>query len=479
LRSAKELATFAAFVALAGCSFAPAYHPPSTPTPPAYKEVSAPPPAGWLVAEPGDAAERGTWWRSFGDATLDDLETRVERASPTLAAALARYDAARAQVRAAGADLYPTPSIGASAERDRVSARRPLSNGAAATYKDFIVGGSIDYELDLWGRVRNEVKATRAEAQASAADLADVRLSLQAQLADTYFRLRGLDAEAALLRQTIDAYARAESLTRTRHRGGLANGMDVGRAETVLASARAELSAIANQRAAAEHRIAALVGENATAFTLAPAVLALTPPEIPAGVPSALLQRRPDIAEAERRIYAANARIGVARAAFFPSLTLGVGGGFNAAHGALLSTPATFWALGPAQALLTLFDGGRRRAQVAISRAHYEEVAADYRAIVLAAFQQVEDGLAAQRLLAQESEDRHAAADAARRTESLALTRYRDGASDYLEVVTAQTAALDAERAALAVDTQRMQAAVALVRALGGRAEENATRKSA
>ncbi|WCT72395.1 efflux transporter outer membrane subunit [Sphingomonas naphthae] len=455
-------------LALAGCSMAPHYAAPVTAAPAAYKGDGATVATGWIEASPQDGAVRGAWWSRFRDPVLDDLEARIEAASPTLAAALARYDAARAQVRGEAADLFPQIGVGASIERERLSARRPLAQNGAAKYTDRVIAGTADYEVDLWGRVRNSVAAARADAAASKADLANVRLSLQAQLADAYFRLRGLDATRQLLERSVSAFTRAHDLTVTRHDGGIANGLDVNRAATLLSAARAQISSVEADRVATENEIAALVGAVASDFRIAPAILPLTPPLVPAEAPSALIQRRPDVAEAERRIAAANARIGVARAAWFPQVTLGAGGGWNSTAGALISTPASFWALGPAQALLALFDGGRRAANVRISRAQYDEAAADYRRTVLAAFAEVEDSIAAARLLAQQSVDQREAAAAASRTEQLALTRYRDGASDYLDVVTAQTAALDSERAALAVQTQRMRAAVALVRALGG-----------
>jgi multidrug efflux system outer membrane protein len=449
---------------LAGCSMAPNYAPPTIAAPAAYKEA----PDGWTVATPLDQAPRDFWWGMFGDPVLDELEARIEGASPTLAAAVARYDAARAAAGEAAADLYPTVSAGADLTRERTSARRPGAN-ASSRFTDATVGASLAYELDLWGRVRNSVRAARADAEANAADLAAVRLSLQASLADTYFRLRGLDAEAALLRATVDAYGKALELTQARHEGGAASGLDVNRAQTLLSSARAQISSVANRRAATEHEIAALVGAVPSTFAIAPTGAGIgAPPPVPAEAPAVLVQRRPDVAAAERRIAAANARIGVARAAFFPDLTLGLAGGFESSHGNLLSAPAGFWALGPLSAALDLFDGGRRRARVRISRAQYDEAAANYREAALTAFREVEDNLAAQRLLATEGADQSAAAAAADRTSDLALTRYREGAADYLEVVTAQTAALDAEREAIAVQTQRMQTAVALVRALGG-----------
>jgi multidrug efflux system outer membrane protein len=456
--------SFGLALLLAGCSMAPDYGPPAIAAPAAYKEA----PAGWTAATPLDEAPRDIWWAMFRDPVLDELEGRIEGASPTLAAAVARYDAARAAAGEAAADLYPTVTASADVTRERTSARRPGAT-TAGRFTDTTAGAALAYEIDLWGRVRNSVRAARAEADASGADLAAVRLSLQASLADAYFRLRGLDAEAALLHATVDAYARALELTEARHDGGAASGLDVNRAQTLLSDARAQISAVANRRAATEHEIAALVGTTPSALSIAPiGGSTSTPPPIPAEAPAALVQRRPDVAAAERRIAAANARVGVARAAFFPDLTLGLAGGFESSHGSLLDAPAGFWALGPLSAALDLFDGGRRKARVRISRAEYDEAAANYREAALTAFREVEDGLAASRLLAAQATDQNAAAAAAERTSDLALIRYREGAADYLEVVTAQTSALDAERAAIAVRTQRMQTAVALVRALGG-----------
>ena len=454
---------FLLLVGLTGCSMAPDYRPPATPVPRDFKELE-----GWTAATPMDQAPRGQWWEAFGDPVLNDLEARAEQASPTLAAALARYDQAKASAGIERADLFPQVNAGGDASRQRLSGNRFSGNGVAPVYDDFSVGATLDYELDLWGRIRNSVKAARADAQASEADLASARLSLQAAVADAYARLRGLDAEAELLRQTVDAFGKAYRLTTTRHDGGIASGIDVNRAKTVLDNAQAQISAVANERAATEHEIAALVGAIASDFSIPVRVQPLRAPELPVGAPSQLLQRRPDIAAAERRIFAANARIGVARAAFFPTLTLGLAGGYQASHGELFSKPSSFWGLGPASAVLALFDGGRRRAGVRMSRAEYEEMTADYRETVLDAFRQVEDALAANRHLADQAVSQRGAATAAGRTSELALTRYRDGASDYLEVVTAQTDALEAQRALLAVQTQRMRASVALVKALGG-----------
>ena len=448
---------------LGACSMAPAYHPPQTAAPPAYKEV-----AGWTEATPLDGAPRTAWWEAFGDPVLNDLEIRAEKASPTLAAALARYDQALAAARVERADLFPTIAAGADASRQRVSGTRFGGDGSARTYNDFSVGGALDYELDLWGRIRNSVAAARADAEASEADLASARLSLQAAVADAYARLRGLDAQADLLRQTVEAFGKAYDLTVRRHEGGIASGIDVNRALTVLGNARAQISAIAAERAATEHEIAALVGELASDFSIAPDVQPLKAPALPAGTPSEMLQRRPDIAAAERRMAAANARIGVARAALFPTLTLGGGAGFETTHDHLLQTPSSFWGLGPLSAVLTLFDGGRRKSQIQMSRAEYEELAAGYRDTVLGAFRQAEDAIATNRLLAVQAADQRVAAEAAARTRALALTRYRNGASDYLEVVIAQTDALATQRALLALETQRMRGGVSMVKAIGG-----------
>ena len=458
---------------LAGCSLAPTYRVPATPAPAAYKEA-----AGWSPARPADDQARGAWWIVFGDTLLDGLEQRIEAGNPSLAAAVARRDAAQAAIGQARADLFPQAGVSANAGKSQLAGDRPQGNGRNVTYDSYVLGGSIAYELDLFGRLRNTLAATRADEAASEGDLASTRLALQASLADAYFRLRGLDEQAALLRQTVAAYSHAYDLTDTRHQGGIVSGLDVSRSQTILASARAQLSAVANARAAVEHAIAILVGDAPAGFAIAPVDTQSEPPPIPADAPSELLQRRPDIAAAERRVAAANARVGMARAALYPSLTLGLSGGFQTtdAGGALFDSTGAFWALGPLAAALPLFDGGRRRAGVTRARANFDEAAANYRATVLTGFREVEDQLAAQRELAAQEASQRAAAAAAARTEDLALSRYKDGASTYLDVVTAQTAALDAERSAISVRTQRLQAAVALVRALGGGAETGAAR---
>jgi len=451
---------------LAACSLAPAYRPPQVAVPAAYKEA---PPAGWAEAVPADATPRGAWWLAYGDPVLNDLEARADAASPTLAAALARYDAARAQAGIAAAALVPEVDGGATVAHDRVSAHAPGNYLQRSTISNpAVLDASLTYEIDLWGRVRNSVAQARANATASAQDLASARLSLQAAVADSYVQLRGLDAQLDLLRGTVAAYEKAYRLTVTRHNGGIGAGMDVSRAKTTLDNAKAQVWDFTNQRAVVEHELAALTGAVASSFTLAPGRLPAAVPAFAPGVPSALLQRRPDVAAAERRVYAANAGIGVARAALFPTVTLGLGAGWQGRAGDLINAPNGFWSLGPAALSMPFFDGGRRLAGVRLSRAQYDEIAADYRATVLAAFQQVEDGLAGMTNLASDATNQRDAATAAERTRDLAMIRYRDGATDYLEVVTAQTAALGAEQQAITVETNRMRSSILLVKALGG-----------
>jgi len=447
---------------LAGCSLAPDYQRPAIAAPASYKEIGPWQPAGTAVLP------AGTWWQAFNDPALDALEEKIEAGNFDLAAASARYQEALGAVRQARGDLFPQVGVAAGAERDRLSAARPLGQGRSATYNDVTLGASATWELDLFGRVRNEIAAGTANAKAAAFDVDGIRLGLQAQLAATYFDLRGLDARIVLLRQTVDSYQRAFDLTDTRHSGGIASGIDVSRAQNLLSTAKAELSAVAISRQQDEHAIAILIGEAPSGFSIPVADQQMVPPAIPVGVPSTLLERRPDIAAAERRVAAANAQIGVARAALFPTISLGGVGGFEATNGNLLSAPNAFWALGPLQAALSIFDGGRRAAGVKIARAQYDEAAANYRETVLTAFREVEDDLAAERFLVTQQKDQDDATRAAEKTRDLALTRYRDGAADYLEVTTAQTAALDAERALLEIRTRQLSTAVDLARAIGG-----------
>jgi NodT family efflux transporter outer membrane factor (OMF) lipoprotein len=448
---------------LAGCSLAPKYTPQTLETPPSYKELGP-----WTPASPDDSTPRGEWWSVYGDPVLDGLERRIETGNPDLALALARYDEARALAAQARAALVPELDANGSVTSNRQSQNRPLRIGGVNQYDNDIVTGTVSYELDLWGRVRNLVAQGKAQAQASQADAASVRLSLEAQLADAYLNLRGLDAQGQLLADTTEAFTRALKLTQAQHDGGAVAGLDVARAETQLQTARAEQIDVAASRALLEHEIAALVGETASSFSLTSVTQLPDPPRVPVAAPSLLLQRRPDIAAAERRAAAANAGIGVARAAYFPTITLGGSGGFESAGGVnLLDAANSWWTLGPSAAL-TLFDGGRRKAVVRQARDQFNEASATYRSTVLAAFQQVEDNLALCNKLADEAREEDAAVQAARRTESLSLIQYKMGAVTYLDVVTAQTADLDAQRAALTIATRRLQASVDLVRAMGG-----------
>jgi NodT family efflux transporter outer membrane factor (OMF) lipoprotein len=462
VRLKPAIAMFAAV--LGGCSLAPAYSPPKVATPAAYKETGP-----WQTSAPADQLPRGAWWQVFHDASLDALEQQAAAANPSLTAALAHYDVERAILAQARSSLFPDIFMGGSETRNRQSDNRPLRGGGQPdVYNADTLGVGADYEVDLWGDVRNRVDAGTAETQAAAADLQDVRLSLQAQLAAAYISLRGLDAQAKLLADTVDIYAKALQLVQFRHSGGIASGLDVDRAEDQLESAKAEALDVAGQRALYEHAIAALVGQSASAFSLAPSTAQINIPHLPAGVPSTLLQRRPDIAAAERRAAAANALIGVARASFFPVIDIDATGGYqNTAVDQWLTSPNKYWSIGPSF-LLNLFDAGYREAEVGQAKAQFVEASADYRVLILTAFREVEDNLVLLNDLSEEAVEQQAAIDAADQTRSLSLDRYREGTDNYLDVVTAQAEALQAESRGLNLTTRRLQASVGLIRAIGG-----------
>jgi len=460
---------------LSACSLAPTLKTPVVPAADAYKEIGP-----WTQAQPADRLPRDSWWALYGNTELDDLEKRLIAGNPTLAAALANYAQARALADQARAGLFPTLGLNASAQRNRESLNAPLRGPTTPTYYNSnTLGGSVSYELDLWGQIRNEVAAGEANAAASAADLENARLSLIAQLVQDYIQLRSLDRDSAILDETVKAYARALQLTEQRHDAGIAPGLDVAQAQTQLNAALSQAAQTLAQRALMEHAIAALLGVSASTFSINPAIVAIQLPQIPSGVPSTLLERRPDIAGAQRRMMAANANIGVARAAYFPTLTLGGQGGFQStSFSNWLSAPSSFWAIGP-NALLSVFDGGLRRAQVAQARADFDASAANYRGTVVGAFQQVEDSLASLNHFHDASVDEKAAVDAAQRTLHFSLALYKQGATDYLTVVTSQTALLQTQLEALNLDTVQLTASVDLIRALGGGWEDPAQASSA
>jgi NodT family efflux transporter outer membrane factor (OMF) lipoprotein len=459
---------------LGACSLTPPLKTPVVPTAPAYKEMGA-----WTQAQPADRLARDSWWTLYDNAELDELQKRLIAGNPTLAAALANYAQALALSDQARAGLFPTLGAGADVERARESLNDPLRGPTTPTYYNAnTLGGSVSYELDLWGRIRNEVAAGEANAAAAAADLENARLSLIAQLVDDYVQLRSLDRDSAILDETVKAYMRALSITRERHDAGIAPGLDVSQAQTQLDTARSQAAQTLAQRALMEHAIAALLGVSASTFSIEPETVAIKLPQIPTGVPSTLLERRPDIAGAQRRMIAANANIGVARAAYFPTLSLGAQGGFQSNEFSnLLSAPSSFWAIG-ANAMLSVFDGGLRRAQVAESRAEFDASAANYRGTVVTAFQQVEDSLATLNHYHDAAVEEKAAVDAAQRTLDLSMALYVKGATDYLTVVTSQTAVLQTQLEALNLDTLQLRASVDLIRALGGGWEDSATART-
>ncbi|MDD5175871.1 MAG: efflux transporter outer membrane subunit [Sterolibacterium sp.] len=451
---------------LGACSFAPPLKIPDVPAAAGYKET-----APWTTALPADDLPRDAWWTLYHDADLNALQKRLIANSPDLAAALARYQQARAISDQASSGLFPTLSGSANAQRDRQSESKPLrvlGPNSPDEYRSYTLGVEVDYEFDLWGRIRNQVASGTAAEQAAQADLESARLSLQAQLADSYIALRGFDRAVALLNDTAAAYAKALELTMTRHDAGIASGLDVARAQTQLDSSRSQAEQALAQRALLEHAIAALVGESASSFTLEPRLVDIMLPQVPAGLPSTLLQRRPDIAAAQRRIAAANASIGVAQAAFFPAVTLSALAGYQSRDiGNFIRAPNTYWAIGPSL-FVTLYDAGKRQAEVARSQAVLDEAGAKYRGVVLSAFQQVEDNLALLSHYRSAADSERSAVVAAQRSLNFATTRYREGAANYLEVVTAQAATLQAQRNALDLDTRQYRASVQLIRALGG-----------
>jgi NodT family efflux transporter outer membrane factor (OMF) lipoprotein len=462
------------FIALAvaglasGCAVGPDYVRPSTPEPAAYKELQ-----GWVQATPSDALERGEWWTVFNDPVLNELASAVEVSNQNVAAAAAAYAQARALVSQQRAALFPVVTLDGGATRSGSDSRSTVAgtSGTTSTSRSgsnvqLGIGGS--WEPDVWGRLGRAVSGATASAQASAADLASARLSAQGELVINYLSVRQIDAQRRLLADTIEGYKRVMQITQNRYAAGVAAKTDVLQAETQLANAQADDMTLESQRAQLEHAIAVLIGKAPSEFALAPADWRNNVPEVPVGVPSTLLQRRPDIAAAERRVATANEQIGIAKSAYFPSIGLNASYGGTASNVAdLISVPNTVWSLGLSVAQ-TIFNAGETRARVSAAEAAQQEAAARYRQTVLSAFASVEDQLTASRILAQQETLRRRASAAADQAEQQMINRYRAGQVGYTEVVTAQASALNARRALVQVQADRQIAAVSLMQAIGG-----------
>ena len=458
-RPLRRLAPLLLALALSACAGAPEYVRPAITVAPGFKEAPPPQAGVWQPAQPGEL-QGGMWWRIFDDRVLDALIAEADLANQNLRIAEAQLRQARAATDAARAGLYPSVSGGVSASRIRT--------GAAPAGSSYSLDVSAAWEADLWGRVRSGIAAADALAAASAADLAAARLSIHAQLAQSYFQLRVADAQGRLLDETVASYQRSLQLTRDRLAAGVATRADVAQAEAQLKIAQAQRLDVGIARAQLEHALALLTGRAPADLTLAADTLSEAIPAVPAGVPSRLLERRPDIAGAERRVAAANAQIGVARAAFYPSLTLSADGGFRSTRlGDWLTLPSRVWSLGPSLAAL-LFDGGARVAANEQAMAAYDATAAAYRQTVLTAFQEVEDNLAALRVLAEEEQVQREALAAARISLDIVTLQYKAGTVSYLNVIQVQTTALQSEQSVLALHGRRLTATVALVKALGG-----------
>ena len=454
-----------ATLALSGCAVGPKYRTPAVQAPPAYKEVG-----NWKPAQPNDQNLGGEWWKIFQDPQLDALQAQVNVSNQNLKAAEAQFRQARAALRYNRADYYPTVTAGLSGTRTRVSANRPPPNSIfnGITENDFVLPVDVSYEADVWGRIRKNVESYREQAQASAADLATINLSMHADLAVNYFQARSLDAQEQLLNDTVKQYEQALELTQNRFEGGIASEVEVQQAKTQLQTTRALAIDVGVLRAQFEHAVAILIGRPPAEFSLAPLPLTAPPPTVPVGMPSELLERRPDIAAAERRVASANAQIGVAKSAYYPVVNLSASGGFeSSAITTLLNGPSGLWSIG-ASAVGTVFDVGRRRALTDQARAAYDFQVATYRESVLSGFQQVEDNLAAVRILENEARVQAEAVAAAERSLDLSITRYKGGVTSYLEVTIAQSAALANQVTAVNILGRRMASTVLLIQALGG-----------
>jgi len=472
----------------AGCMVGPKYHRPPIAGIPAFKEA---PPEGWKNAEPNEGLVRGRWWEIYKDPQLNDLASKVELSNQNVIAAMARFRQAVDQVQIARAALFPTvgatPSVLLTRGSSLSSRGQLLSSSTAnsttttgtttsttsSVRVNYAMPFDISYQADIWGNIRRSVTAAQDLAQASAADLENAKLTFQAQLAQMYFQLHGLDADADLLRRNVAIFEQSLQLTQDRLDAGVASGADVAQAKTQLETTRAQLVEVGVGRAQFEHAIAVLMGETPAMVSIPEQIINSPPPEIPLGVPSTLMERRPDVASTERAIAAANEQIGIAKAAYFPVLTLNGTGGFVSTNLARLFTvPSLFWSVGP-QLAATLFDGGLRKGQVRFSQAAYEAAVATYRQTVLTAFQQVEDQLSSLRILEQEQATEAEARRAAQDAVDIALAQYRAGTADYLAVIVLQATLLQAERLEIDIMTRRLTSSVLLIEALGGGWDES------
>lgn len=457
------LAVIVMSLALGACTLGPDYQRPQLPDAHAFKQAE-----GWKSAAPADALQRGDWWKLYGDAELNALVGRLNVSNQNLAVAEAQYRQARALVRSARSQLFPTLSGNAGVTRSRQTTGSSSSNVSAGVSESYEAGLSASWELDLWGRLRRGLEANRATMQASAADLAAVRLSLQAELVQTYLQLRVMDEQQRLLDQTVAAYARSLRLTENQYRAGIVPKSDVAQAQTQLKSTQGQAIDLKWQRAQLEHAIAVLIGVPPAELSIAVRDDIPSLPEVPLALPSQLLERRPDVAAAEREVMAANAEIGIAEAAWYPDLTLSASGGYrNSSFNQLFEVPNRFWSLGP-QLALTLLDFGGRRAELERAEAAYDQTVATYRQTVLDSFREVEDYLVQLRVLGDESVVQREALEAAQESLRLIENQYRAGTVDYLSVVTVQTTALNNERTNLTLLGDRLLTSVQLIAALGG-----------
>jgi NodT family efflux transporter outer membrane factor (OMF) lipoprotein len=475
-----HIATLASALALGlltACKVGPNYKVPVYTAPPAYKETGAPsvvPPPNpqggtWTPANPSDGMLKGKWWEVYNDPQLNQLEERIATENQALHQAMENYNAARDQVAAVRSTLYPTVSVGAGGVHYENSHNKPLASSITQTsYNDLVLAGQAGWEPDLWGRIRRNIEATHATEQASAADMANIDLSLQAEMAVDYFELRGLDSEIKLLKATVVDLEHQLDLTQRRLKGGVATQADVSQAETQLETVRAQLVDVSVGRAQFEHAVGTIANYNLSEFSIPFSPLDLPLPKVPIGVPSQLLERRPDIASAERLTAAANARIGVAVAAFYPTISLGGTGGVESTHiETLFQGPSALWSLG-AQATELLFDAGQRRALTDQARQQYEAQASGYRNTVIQAFKDVEDNLSTLRILDQETTVEQRAVAAAQRSFNVSNQRYKGGVTAYLEVLTAETTLLADQRTLTDLESRQFTASVQLIRALGG-----------